>query len=127
MKQLTYHFFANYLIQMLICIGAAVRAAVRRPDCAADSETARALTAVYTAILKNLAGEFADMSQHQQASHVLDCILYTASPVELLDVADEIGQSGAVLLATQWGFKVMQRVVDRLVRAIRCWHSSADG
>jgi hypothetical protein len=115
MKQLAYHWYGNYLMQLIVCVGAAARAAAGRG--ALESATARALAGCYAHLLKNLASDFADMCQHQMASHVLDCLVATARPSELLDIVDEIGQSALQLLSTKWGFKFFGKLMDKTVRA----------
>lgn len=118
MKQLSYHFCANYFVQLALCAAAAIRDVLpRAPNAAAlDPGARRELSGLFGLLLRSLARDYADMSQHPQASHVLDCLMDNATPTELLDIADEVGQSLTALLATQWGFKTCERMLGRVVR-----------
>lgn len=116
MKQLAYHFSGSYFMQLAIATAAAARTVVQSSAARLDSETCRAADIMLPTIVENLAYDYADMALHTAASHVLDALVAHASSDELLNIADEVGQSACRLLGTKWGFKLLTRILDRLVR-----------
>lgn len=127
MKQIAYHHAGNYCLQLIIAVAGVARTIVTAPGCSLDPTVARSLAGLFPTILGNLARDYADMSQHEKASHVLDKLMEYALPQEILDIADEVGQSGCQLLANKWGHKFLQRLLDRLVRRCLCCPFSCPG
>jgi hypothetical protein len=114
MKQLTYHTAGNFLMQMMICVASAARRAVQ--DLCTDSPSLLALASCHGLIFKSLKGDFSDMWEHKSGSFVLDCVVSSVDGDELLDLIDEVTQSGRQLLASQWGHKLLKKLLDRAVR-----------
>jgi hypothetical protein len=116
MKQLSYHYHGNNLIQLAVCVAAAIRDALPTAPQADFIDHAHKveMEGLFGLMLRSLQLDYADMAEHPQGLLVLDCLVENARPSGLMDVADEIGQSLTRLLSLQWGFKFIDRILDRL-------------
>lgn len=115
MKQLSYHFFGNYLVQTLLRVAERLAALPSPLARRLDTVTERRAVGVFRAVFSPLQGDLVDMALHKQASHVIDLVIGLAGPDDLCDVAGELAAGAPRLLKQIGGQHVLRRLVERLV------------
>lgn len=120
MKQLSYHFYGNYFAQALLATAAHARDAAGHFASYANPDIVRAANSTFSALVRQLQGEAADMAQHPQAGFVLELLLERCNLDELARVAAELGAAFVDTLQHKWGNKLLQRLVARMVRMHAC-------
>ena len=114
MKQLSYHFFGNYLIQHAIVVAAKLRE-LSPLLLNVDAATQQAVSSAFDKLHRHLLGDIVDMAIHQQGSHVLDLLVELSTRKELFQLADELAGDAALLMVDGRGFHVVRRVIERVV------------
>lgn len=116
MKQLSYHSPGSHLIELAVCVAAALREALTTAPLVEfiDPLHKTEIEGLFGLMLRSLKLDYADMVEHPQASGVLRCLVDNAPPSGLMDIADEIGQSLPKLLSSQWGSEFAERILDHL-------------
>lgn len=116
MKQLAYHFYGNYFAQALLAVAAHARDAAACFAAVANPDIARAARTTFSALMRQLQGEAADMACHPQAGFVLELLLERCDLEEVGRLTDELGAAFVDILQHKWGSKMLQRLISRMVR-----------
>lgn len=120
MKQLSYHVNGKYFAQALLATAAHARDAVGRFPAYANPDIVRVARSTFSALVRQLQGEAADMAQHPQAVFVLEVLLERCDLEEMAGVAGELGAAFVDTVQRKRGSQLLQRLVARMVRMHEC-------